>query len=179
MGNKKRCKCVETGDKSIVDNCEDCKNKCNGDFVCTDDLKICKCKDNNDIHLIDSCDDCRSKCDSDNYTCSDARKYSKYIFEIIIIIVIIQIILLIFIMWLTTSVLKKCKGQPGWLNPTVIIIIVLWFLLGWWIPGLGFLFFIILLTILLVYNYKCDIKQTQTTIETNDDIMKDNNLVLI
>jgi len=69
-------------------------------------------------------------------------------------ILLVSLVLWIFLIWFSIHVMRKCHGQPGWLNPTVITLLVLYFLMGW-IPGLGFLFFIALLIILIVFNNKC------------------------
>lgn len=71
-----------------------------------------------------------------------------------LIFLIIQILLLIFMIWFSIHVLKRCNGTPQWLNPTVIALLILWALIGWF-PGIGLLLFVALLVILIIYNNKC------------------------
>lgn len=73
---------------------------------------------------------------------------------VFLIFLILSIVLLVFMIWFSIHVMRKCKGKPTWLNPTVITLLVLWVLLGW-LPGFGFLDFIVLLIILLIHNQKC------------------------
>lgn len=72
----------------------------------------------------------------------------------IITIIILQTAFLIAMIIFAVIVLKKCRGDPKWLNPTVITLLILWVLIGWF-PGIGFLLFITLLTILIIFALKC------------------------
>jgi hypothetical protein len=69
-------------------------------------------------------------------------------------ILLVTIAVWALMIWFSVHVMNKCGGKPGWLNPTVITLLVLFFL-GGWIPGLGFVFFVALLVLLIAYNSKC------------------------
>ena len=73
---------------------------------------------------------------------------------IIIAMIVVSILVLVLMIWFSIHVMNKCKGRPKWLNPTIITLLVLWLLMGWF-PPIGLLFFIILLVILIMYNGKC------------------------
>jgi signal transduction histidine kinase len=88
---------------------------------------------------------------SENDTTIMGLNATIYIFYILI-----SICLLIFMILYTIKVLKKCNNNPSWLSPTLITLLVFWILLGTWIPGLGLLFFIILLALLIGYDQKCN-----------------------
>jgi hypothetical protein len=86
---------------------------------------------------------------------SNKDKKKSLINPIVITIIVLQIAFLIGMIIFSVIVLKKCKGNPKWLNPTVITLLILWVLIGWF-PGIGFLLFITLLTILIIFALKCN-----------------------
>lgn len=110
---------------------------------------------------INDCSQCTNICNARNdvmTSCVNNNVVNKTVMGISLVVflvfLIISIVLLIFMIWFSIHVMKKCKGKPAWLNPTIITLLVLWILLGW-IPGFGLLDFIALLIILLIYNQKC------------------------
>lgn len=77
---------------------------------------------------------------------------------IFIVCLIIHIIIVILLILFTIYVLKKCRGNPSWLSPTVITLLVLFILIGWFPifgTSIGFLLFIPLLIILIIFASKC------------------------
>ena len=76
---------------------------------------------------------------------------SLYIFSILI-----SITLLVFMILYTIKVLKNCNNNPSWLSPTVITLLSIWVLFGSWVPGIGLLFFIALLILLVQYDQRCN-----------------------
>lgn len=121
------CVCTTTGDSKTVNNCNECTNFCkNQSMTCVPDP-------------------------DPNPTVNAVLGVSVAIF---VTFFIISILLLVFMIWFSVVVMKKCKGKPAWLNPTVITLLILWLLMGWF-PGVGLAFFIALLVILIVFNNKC------------------------
>jgi hypothetical protein len=100
----------------------------------------------------DECKECNDACvkiDAKNVQCID----TCLLYGVSIAMVMTSLIVLILMIWFSIHVMKKCKGKPKWLNPVIITLLVLWILIGW-VPPLGFLLFIILLVILIMYNKK-------------------------
>jgi hypothetical protein len=75
--------------------------------------------------------------------------------SLFIILVVFQILFLIFMIWFSIHVIKKCKNKPSWLNPTIITLLILWLIIGWY-PGVGFALFITLFIILISFNISCN-----------------------
>jgi hypothetical protein len=86
--------------------------------------------------------------------CIDTGALLGISLTVIIGFIVISIAILVLMVWFSVHVMNKCKGKPKWLNPTVITLLVLWLLMGWF-PPLGLVFFIVLLVILIMYNGKC------------------------
>lgn len=77
---------------------------------------------------------------------------------IFIVCIIIHIIVSILLIWFAIFVFKKCRSNPSWLSPTVITLLVLFILIGWFpVYGsfIGFLIFVALLIILIIFANKC------------------------
>lgn len=111
---------------------------------------------------LPTCKDCIESCGTElNPDCAVQENVNKAFgilglsIRLLTIYIIISVIILILVVWFSMNVMRKCKGKPGWLNPTIITLLVLWLLIGWF-PPLGFTFFIILIIILLVFNNKCN-----------------------
>jgi hypothetical protein len=105
------------------------------------------------LHNQESCGVCTQKCIDGGYG-NTAECVDTGLFGIIVVVLfIISIVFWAMMIWFSIHVMKKCKGKPKWLNPVIITLLVLWLLMGWF-PPLGLTFFIILLTILIVFNNK-------------------------
>jgi len=124
-------------------------------------MYLCTCKNGTMPSNISNCTECSTACDPVGglQTCMlDPSTSTKAVAGVSVGVflgfLILSIILWVLIIWFSIHVMRKCRGKPKWLNPTVITLLVLFFLLGW-LPGLGLLFFIALLVILIVYNQKC------------------------
>jgi uncharacterized membrane protein len=106
----------------------------------------------------ENCEKCNEACSQIQATYNGACVNTGLLFgvsmTIVIAIVVISIIVFILTIWFSIHVMNKCKGKPTWLNPTIITLLVLWILIGWF-PPIGLLLFIILLVILIIYNNKC------------------------
>lgn len=121
-------------------------------------LYTCTC--NGQVSTVDTCSKCT--CPSGTLTCfPENTNGSSTVLGIslafFLILFFITVAIWAVMIWFSVHVMRKCKGRPGWLNPTVITLLVLWLLMGW-IPGLGFLFFVSLLIILIIFNNKCNQK---------------------
>lgn len=115
----------------------------------------CSCLTNNKSSVLDDCSKCQEFCESNNYQCTDNNNtFSGVPYITFVVLVVIQIALLVFMIAFSIVVIKKCKGKPSWLNPTIITLLILWLLIGWF-PGIGLALFIALLIILIVFNNKC------------------------
>lgn len=104
---------------------------------------------------VSSCDEC--SCSSGKVQCeqnTDGDNFAGISLGVFIAIVVIQLALWAIMIIFSVIVMKKCKGNPKWLNPTVITLLVLWLIMGWF-PGIGFALFIALLVILIIYANKC------------------------
>lgn len=109
----------------------------------------CSCQEN-----CSSCKNCQKKYNQNDDTISVLKEEKKIIglsLGIIIIFIIINLIFFVgFIIW-SNHVMKKCDGQPTWLNPTIIILLVLLFIPTPIWPAA----FISLLVILMIFSYQC------------------------
>lgn len=122
----------------------------------------CVCTGTYSFQDVQNCSACSDLCGSvgqNQISCSPSpQKVGTVVLgvslTVFLVILAIQIALLIFMIWFSIHVMRKCKGKPKWLNPTVIALLVIWILIGWF-PGIGFLDFIVLLVILIIYNNKC------------------------
>lgn len=124
-----KCTCLDpsglpTGTTATVSNCFQCSNTCGVNYNC--DLK------------------------EDNST----QEFAGITLGVFIALVVIQLLLWAVMIIFSVIVLKKCKGNPKWLNPTVITLLVLWLLCGWF-PGIGFALFVALLIILIIFANQC------------------------
>lgn len=110
---------------------------------------------------VTSCDECSTSCTSNNYQCSyvENQDFAGISMGVFIALVVIQLLLWVFMIVFSVVVIKRCKGKPSWLNPTVILLLVFWFLFGWF-PGIGFALFVALLVILIIYGNQCKNRKT-------------------
>jgi hypothetical protein len=104
------------------------------------------------------CTTCANKCLEQGHgsqgECIDTGKLLGLSIGVLLAFILVSIIVLFIMVWFSMRVMNKCKGKPGWLNPLIITLLVLWLLMGWF-PPIGLLLFIILLVILIMYNNKC------------------------
>ena len=121
----------------------------------------CTCGDGTVHTGVSDCEQCSSLCTtSSSYGCviesntTTVKTMVGVSSGVFISLLLVSLVLWIALIWFSIHVMRKCHGNPSWLNPTVITLLVLFFLLGW-IPGLGILFFITLLILLIVYNNQC------------------------
>jgi len=121
------------------------------------------CSCNTDTSIVKNatdCNDCSNQCADAGgvFSCVDTNTTNKVFLglslTVFFVMLAISIALFIFMIWFSVHVMKKCKGKPTWLNPTIISLLVIWVVLGW-IPGLGLIDFVALLIILIIYNNKC------------------------
>lgn len=113
----------------------------------------CYCPEGNTIQ-VDSCNLCPVGCSCD---CNNTKAENVIIgitLTAFIILIVLNIVLLAFMIWFSVATIKRCKGKPGWLNPTIITLLILWLLLSW-VPGFGLVCFIVLLVILINFYIKC------------------------
>jgi len=107
---------------------------------------------------VSNCAACRAICLSQGYGQSDCVDKDSLTLGVNTALfwtmLVLQILSFVLITWFAMNIMRKCKGNPKWLNPIIITLIVL-YLLGGWFPFVGLIIFIILLVILLVYNNKC------------------------
>jgi len=113
----------------------------------------CVCPNGN-TYIKSFCSDCQQDCTCIEEPTSEQKAVLGLGLAVFLVFLIIQILLLIFMIWFSIHVMTKCKGNPTWLNPTVIALLILWVIIGWF-PGIGIALFIALLVILIIYNQKC------------------------
>jgi hypothetical protein len=108
-----------------------------------------------------TCVGCNALCLSNgynNFECVDKSSLTLGInTALFYTMLVIQIIALALLVWFSIYVMNKCNGNPKWLNPVIITLLILYLLLGWF-PFIGILLFIPLIVILLVYNNRCNKK---------------------
>ena len=129
----------------------------------------CTCPDGSFRSDVGSCGDCTTFCKSKSSCTTQPQCYQSCFLNasktttaaiagvsvgIFFAFLAITVIFWVFLVWFSIHVLKKCNGKPGWLNGTVIALLVLLFFMGW-VPGLGFLLLVGLLVLLIIYNNKC------------------------
>lgn len=126
-------------------------------------LYNCVCDNGSSKNDALSCDDCETWCKDGkggmtsclvNTTGNTPAVFLGLTLGVFFAILVITIVVWVLMIWFSVHVMKKCGGKPAWLNPTLITLLVLFFL-GGWIPGLGFVFFVALLVLLIVYNNNC------------------------
>lgn len=96
--------------------------------------------------------ECSTKCGG-NYEYNCNSKFLGLGISILVSIIVIQLILIGLMIWFSIVTIRKCNGNPAWLKPLVIVLLVLW-ILTCWFPT-GFLLFLILLIILIVFYTQC------------------------
>ena len=114
-----------------VDNCSQCS------------LDFCKNKDGLSDTTMTDCS-------------SDAPIFGLNV-AFFLTIVIIQIVIWLIMIFFSVAVYKKCKNKPG-VRIAIVTLLLLWILFSW-IPFFGFVLFIVLLVILIVYNNECKKKR--------------------
>jgi len=115
----------------------------------------CTCGDGRSTVTDGDCTECHKFCADSTYNCVPYQKtFLGISVTVLLTFVVLSVVILVLMIWFSILVMKKCKGRPGWLNPVIITLLVLWLLIGWF-PGLGFVFFIVLLVILIVFYNKC------------------------
>ena len=107
---------------------------------------------------VSDCFQCSNTC-GNYYSCNlkeddSSNEFAGITLGVFIALVVIQLVLWAVMIIFSVIVLKKCKGNPKWLNPTVITLLVLWLICGWF-PGIGFALFVALLIILIIYANQC------------------------
>lgn len=114
----------------------------------------CTCSDGSTPSDVYSCAQCNKECNNNVRSCVDtnaAKSIFGLSFAIFFVMLVIYIILLVtMIMW-SIHTMKICNGNPTWLNPTIIVLLVLWILAF----PLSPLIFIALLIILIIFSGKC------------------------
>jgi len=129
------CTCTDGTFRSDATSCEGCSSWCNTASSCTTQPN------------------CMQTCYL-NASKTTTAAIAGVSIGIFFALLAVTVIFWVFLVWFSVHVLKKCKGKPGWLNGTVIALLVLLFLMGW-VPGLGFLLLVGLLVLLIIYNNKC------------------------
>lgn len=117
----------------------------------------CFCNDGNVFNNITDCSQCSQKCSSTDYSCLPQREINFIMGVSIttyIILIVLSIALFVFLIYFSIHVMKKCKGKPKWLNPTIITLLVIWILFSW-VPGFGFFAFLFLIILLIYFQQKC------------------------
>ena len=87
---------------------------------------------------------------------SDAPIFGMSI-ALFLTIVIIQIVIWLIMIFFSVAVYKKCKNKPN-VRVAIVTLLILWIIFSW-IPFFGFVLFIVLLVILIVYNNECKKKK--------------------
>ena len=107
---------------------------------------------------VNNCNVCSAICKSNGYGTSECVDKDSLTLGINTALfwtmLVLQILSFVLITWFAINIMSRCNGNPNWLNPVIITLIVL-YLLGGWFPFIGLVIFIVLLVILLIYNNKC------------------------
>lgn len=123
----------------------------------------CTCFDGTFSSDRSSCEDCQALCTSKGstmQTCvlNGSQSTTALIAGVSVAIflgfLVVTIVVWALLIWFSVHVIRKCRGKPAWLKPTLIALLVLIFLMGW-VPGLGLLLLVGLLVLLIVYNNTC------------------------
>lgn len=122
----------------------------------------CSCKDDNILLELFKVKDC-SACNLDvckkknnrttNVKCQKDEPIFGLNIKLFLIIVCIQILIWVVLIFISIKVLRKCKNQLA-LKVIIIVLLLLWIILSW-IPFLGFVLFVILGILLIIYNKNC------------------------
>lgn len=86
---------------------------------------------------------------------SDNNEVMGLTYAVFISSILLSLLLWVFMIIWTVMVLKRCRNRAKWFQPTVITLLVLWILLGSWIPGLSLILFLSLLVLLLQQQQYC------------------------
>lgn len=87
---------------------------------------------------------------------SDNDQIMGLTYAVFISSLLLSLLLWTFMIIWTIMVLKRCQNRTQWFKPTVITLLVLWILLGSWIPGLSIILFLCLLVLLLQQQQYCN-----------------------
>jgi len=117
-------------------------------------MVICNCK-NGHSYIGHKCKDCNRICEDkgsiDN--CIDDKTLGMAT-DIFITLLILSYVFFLVLIYYVIQTLQKCKGNPQWLSPTLITLVILSLLLGW-VPILNILLIIALITITMHYYVSC------------------------
>ena len=133
----------------------------------------CSCKDSDGgllgMVLVDNCsqcspDYCKSSPlqnellqDTKMTDCSSDVPIFGLSIALFLTIVIIQIVIWLIMIFFSIAIYKKCKNKPN-VRIAIVTLLILWIIFSW-IPFFGFVLFIVLLVILIVYNKECKKKK--------------------
>jgi hypothetical protein len=127
----------------------------------------CSCKDKDGTMLgmfpIDNCSQCslefctKNLPDTTMTDCSSDAPIFGLSVALFLTIVIIQIVIWLIMIFFSVAVYKKCKNKPN-VRVAIVTLLILWIIFSW-IPFFGFVLFIVLLVILIVYNNECKKKK--------------------
>lgn len=136
---------------------------------------ICQCENNKLVYAHD-CQLCQSYCQTkEGVNAMNCMKTTSDIFGIdynyYYPIIFIQIVIWILMLICCLGVLDMCHYKPGWLQPTIIIIFILWILLCWF-PFIGLILFIILIIILIVFFNKCNNNKNNKVLISLDNFIR-------
>lgn len=120
---------------------------------------LCTCGDKSNPDVT-SCAQCTTKCEGKGgiMSCTDTnaiRSFFGMSMAVFFFILVIYILLLIGMITWSIHTMKICNGNPSWLNPTIIVLLVLWILAFPISP----LIFVALLIILIIFSGGCKSKK--------------------
>lgn len=116
----------------------------------------CTCSQNDETPSVTSCNACTNACANKGGVkyCNDTN-VTNAVFGMSIaaflVILIFYVLLLVIMIWWSVHTMKKCNGNPSWLNPTIIVLLVLWIAAFPISP----LIFVALVIILIIFSNKC------------------------
>lgn len=117
---------------------------------------VCNCKSTGVTYQTQDCQECARLCGNQEMECYNQNQTIMGVPNgVFIALFVIQLFIWVIMILFSLAVMKKCGGNPTWLNPTIITILFLWILFGW-IPGLGFIMFVFLLVLLIVFSMQCN-----------------------
>lgn len=114
-------------------------------------MVTCSCNDGS-MPAATSCTDCTQQCLQNGVqSCTDSSNVMGMTAAAFVLVVILYLVVFaVMIVW-SIRTMERCRGNPSWLKPTLIVLLVLWIVAF----PLSPLIFVALLIILLIYSRNC------------------------
>lgn len=118
-------------------------------------MVYCNCK-NGSGGFAHKCMDCNEMCEKDNTSvdsCVDNKTLGMAT-DVFITLLVLSYVFFLILLYYVMQTIQRCNGNPKWLAPTLITLVILILVLGW-VPILNIILIIALIVITMQYYVIC------------------------